>query len=48
MDTFIRSQNVALYRRLLESVSEEPKRHTILTLLAEEQKNQRNAGDALQ
>ena len=45
MDEFIRAQNVARYRRLLESVTEEPDRQTIFNLLAEEQQKQKDAGD---
>jgi hypothetical protein len=42
MGRFIRCQNVARYRRLLERVTEEP---DPLKLLAEEQQKQRDAGD---
>jgi hypothetical protein len=45
MDQFVRSQNVARYRRLLERVSEESDRQTIIKLLAEEQHKQKVAGD---
>jgi hypothetical protein len=45
MDQFIRSQNVARYRRLLERVTEESDRQTIFNLLVEEQQKQKNAGD---
>jgi hypothetical protein len=45
MDRFIRSQNVARYRRLLERVTEESHRQTIIKLLAEEQQKQKEAGD---
>ena len=45
MERFIRCQNVKRYRRLLERVTEEPVRQTILSLLAEEQQKQRDAGD---
>jgi hypothetical protein len=47
MDQFIRSQNVARYRRLLERVTEESDRQTIFNLLAEEQQKQKNAGDPI-
>jgi hypothetical protein len=47
MDQFIRTQNVERYRRLLERVSEESDRQTILSLLAEEQRKQKDAGDPL-
>jgi hypothetical protein len=47
MDQFIRTQNVERYRRLLERVSEESDRQTILSLLAEEQRKQKDAGDLL-
>jgi len=45
MDQFVRSQNVARYRRLLERVTEESDRQTIIKLLAEEQHKQKAAGD---
>ena len=45
MDQFVRSQNVAHYRRLLERVTEESDRQTIIKLLAEEQHKQKVAGD---
>ena len=44
-DQFVRSQNVARYRRLLERVTEESDRQTIIKLLAEEQHKQKAAGD---
>jgi hypothetical protein len=52
MDRFVRNQNVERYRRLIESVSEdgsltETKRQTVLTLLAEEQQMQKDAGDKI-
>jgi len=43
MDRFVRSQNVERYCRLLESVTEESKRQTILNLLGEEQQKQKDA-----
>jgi hypothetical protein len=43
MDRFVRSQNVERYRRLLESVTEESKRQTILNLLGEERHKQKDA-----
>jgi len=46
MDQFVRSQNVARYRRPLERAIEESDRQTIIKLLAEEQHNKRKvAGD---
>ena len=36
MDRLVQSQNVERYRRLLESVTEESKRQTILNLLGED------------
>jgi hypothetical protein len=45
MDRFIRCQNVARYRRLLERVTEETDRQTIIKLLTEEQRKQKDAGD---
>jgi hypothetical protein len=47
MDQFIRTQNVKRYRRLLERVSEESDRQTILSLIAEEQQKQKDAGDPI-
>ena len=47
MDRFIRSQNVALYRRILERVTEDSERLKIINLLAEEQQKQKDAGDPL-
>jgi hypothetical protein len=43
MDRFVRSQNVERYRCLLESVTEESKRQTILNLLGEERQKQKDA-----
>ena len=40
--------DVKRYRRLLERVTEELDRQTILNLLAEEQQKQRDAGDPIQ
>jgi hypothetical protein len=45
MDQFVRSPNVARFRRLLERVTEESDRQTIIKLLAEEQRKQKVAGD---
>jgi hypothetical protein len=42
---FVRSQNVERYRRLLERVTEESNRQQIINLLAEEQQEQKDAGD---
>jgi hypothetical protein len=47
VEQFIRSENVKLYSRLLEDIVEEPKRATIIRLLAEEQQKQKDAGDLL-
>jgi hypothetical protein len=47
VERFIRCQNVKRYRRLLEHVTEESDRQTILTLLAEEQKKQKDARDPI-
>ena len=47
MDQFIRTQNVARYRRLLERVTEELVKQTIFDLLAEEQQKQKDAGDPI-
>jgi hypothetical protein len=43
MDRFIRRQNVALYRRLLERVNEESDRQKIINLLNEERQKQKDA-----
>ena len=48
MERLIRFQNVKRYRRLLERVTEEPVRQTIVNLLAEEQQEQRDAGNPIQ
>jgi len=45
MDQFVRSQNVARYRRLLERVTDESDRQHIIDLLAEERRKQKDAGD---
>ena len=45
MDQFVRSQNVARYRRLLERVTNESDRQHIINLLAEERQKQKDAGD---
>ena len=45
MDKFIRSQNVERYCRLLERVTEESDRQTIINLFAQEQQKQKDAGD---
>jgi hypothetical protein len=47
MDQFVRRQNVARYRRLLERVSDELDRQTIFQLITEEQQKQKDAGDPL-
>ena len=47
MERFIRCQNVERYRRLLERVTEEPDRQTILNLLPEELQKQKDAGDPI-
>jgi hypothetical protein len=45
MDQFVRSQNVARYRRLLERVTDESDRQQIINLLAEGRQKQKDAGD---
>jgi hypothetical protein len=45
MDRFVRRQNVERYRHLLETVTQESERQRILTLLAQEQQKQKDAGD---
>jgi hypothetical protein len=47
VDQFIRRHNVENYCRLLESVSDETERQTILKLLAEERQKQKDAGDKI-
>ena len=47
MERFIRGQNVELYRRILERVTEQLHRQTILKLLDEEQQKQKDAGDPI-
>ena len=45
MGEFVRSQNVARYRRLLERVTDESERQQIINMLAEERQKQKDAGD---
>lgn len=45
MERFIRRQNVRLYHRLLQHVTDESDRQKILHLLAEERLKQKDAGD---
>ena len=45
MDQFIRRRNVERYWRLLDSVSDDSDRQTILQLLVQERQKQRDAGD---
>jgi hypothetical protein len=52
MERFIRAQNVQRYRSLLERATEETDRDKLLrlqllTLLAEEEQKQKDAGDSL-
>ena len=47
MDEFVRSQNVARYRRLLERVTSKSNRQQIINLLAEERQKQKDAGDSV-
>jgi hypothetical protein len=47
VERFIRRQNVEHYRRLLQRVTEESDRQTILKLLAEEEKKQKDARDPI-
>ena len=47
MDRFIRRQNVERYCRLLERVTEESDRQTIIDLLAAERQKQKDAGEVL-
>jgi hypothetical protein len=45
MDRFIRRQNVARYIQMLKIETNETMRARILSLLAEEQQKQKDAGD---
>ena len=47
MDRFTRLQNVERYCRLLERVTEESDRQTIINLLVAERQKQKDAGDVL-
>ncbi len=46
MERFIRRQNIEHYRRLVEAVIDDEERQRILQLLKEEERKQREAGDA--
>jgi hypothetical protein len=46
IDKFVRGENVARYRRLLETVTDENQRGHILNLLAEAKQAQKDAGDS--
>jgi hypothetical protein len=48
MHRFIRGENVQRYIHLLDRVTDEPDRHRILQLLAEERQKQQDAGDLVQ
>jgi hypothetical protein len=48
MDRFIRRENVKHFRELLKTITDEPERQRILTLLAEEEKKQHEAGDGIE
>jgi hypothetical protein len=45
MDQFIRRRNVERYWRILDCLSNESDRQTILQLLVEERQKQKDAGD---
>jgi len=45
VDRFIRAQNVRRYRSLLERTTKEADREKLLSLLAEEEQKQTDAGD---
>lgn len=45
MEKFIRRHNIEHFRHLLETVSDENERQTILKLLEEEKQKQKDAGD---
>jgi len=47
MDRFVRAQNVQRYRSLLERATEQADRQKLLSLLAEEERKQKDAGDSL-
>ena len=45
MEKFIRRHNVEHFRHLLETITNEKERQTILKLLEEEEQKQKDAGD---
>lgn len=45
MERFVRRENIRRYRALLARVSDETERQRLLKLLAEEEQNQKDAGD---
>jgi hypothetical protein len=47
MDRFVRAQNVQRYRSLLERATEQADRQKLLSLLAEEEQKQKDAGESL-
>ena len=47
MDEFVRSENVARYRRLLERVTDKSNRQQIINLLADERQKQKDAGNSV-
>jgi hypothetical protein len=47
MDRFVRAQNVQRYRSLLERATEQADREKLLSLLAEEEQKQKDAGESL-
>jgi len=46
MERFVRRQNINHYRHLLNTVTDQSQRNTILNLLDEEQRKQKYAGDS--
>jgi hypothetical protein len=47
MERFVRAQNVQRYRSFLERATEQADRHKLLSLLAEEEQKQKDAGESL-
>ena len=45
MEKFVRRQNIEHYLQLLATTTDDGERQTIINLLAEERKKQRDAGD---
>lgn len=48
VDRFVRQQNIAKYKQLLETALDEAERQRISKILAEEEQKQKDAGDPIQ